>query len=662
MAFFEFNIAMSGLFAAQRGLSVTSNNITNAGTAGYSRQQLSQKADTPLSGIGVGMLGTGVATTGISRVRDSYIDKKLWTQNAKLGEFNIKVTQNSIIEGVFGEPSDAGFTSVFNDMFNGLSELSKNPSSGEAKVALREQLISFTKYYNNISASLQDYQKDLNYELKAKVDEINNLGSRIQSLNNQIFQAEIYGDEANSFRDERDLCIDRLSELINVETKEEEMVVDGKVLKTLTVKVAGQTLVDHLKLRTLGIEVRGEREDKINNQVKEIANLGNQIAAIDEKLAEANLDPVANADLIITLENEKTALEAKRNDAREALKEYDANISIDDISGTITYRKDGEDIILFKDDAIVTSLDGKLNPQDADGLYDIVWKDGLSFDMTDNRMSGELKGLIDMRDGCGTKSDVTYNGIPYYIKRMDDYVRQFATTMNEAYSTDEEGYVAIKGLEDQGIAFMKRNNKGEITYYTVDADGKKQAVAGLTEAEQKLYADSFETKYQMFTYNDGSGKGNPDANAVVKGDYINMTSGNFSVSAEIYEDASNIRTTYGHDLETGENPNPSDGRFLAQLAGQKDNKYMFKEGDPKDYMASIFSELGISAQEAKMYQGTQTSVTNNIKNQRLSVSQVDTTEEFTNLIKYQQAYQAAAKVMNTIDGIYETTIFRLGNF
>ncbi len=102
MAFFEFNIAMSGLFAAQRGLQVTSNNITNATTTGYSRQQLSQTASTPLSGIGVGMTGTGVSTTGITRVRDSYIDSKLWTQSAKLGEYNIKVTQNSLIEGVFG--------------------------------------------------------------------------------------------------------------------------------------------------------------------------------------------------------------------------------------------------------------------------------------------------------------------------------------------------------------------------------------------------------------------------------------------------------------------------------------------------------------------------------------------------------------------------------
>jgi flagellar hook-associated protein 1 FlgK len=89
---------------------------------------------------------------------------------------------------------------------------------------------------------------------------------------------------------------------------------------------------------------------------------------------------------------------------------------------------------------------------------------------------------------------------------------------------------------------------------------------------------------------------------------------------------------------------------------------MFKEGDPKDYMISIFSELGINTQEATMYQKTQTSVTNSIKNQRREVSEPDVNEEFINLIKYQQAYQAAAKIISTLDGIYETTIFRLGSF
>jgi flagellar hook-associated protein 1 FlgK len=644
MAFFEFNIAVSGLFASQRGLAVTSNNITNATTPGYSRQVLGQTADFPLMGLGVGMLGTGVATTNVMRMRDSYLDTKLWSQNDKLGEYRIKAQQSSIIETVYGEPSDTGFTKVINDLFKGIDDLSKLPDEKERQVALRQQIINYTKYFNNISASLSGFQRDLNYEVKAKVDEINLLGTRIQSLNSQIYQAEIYGDDANNFRDARDLCVDRLSELINVQTKEEEVEIDGKKFKQFSVKVAGQTLVDHMFVRELSIEVRGAKEDQINNLSAEIADATTKLAAGGLTAAE---------------ETELKNLVANKC---SKLKSLDSSIvitgNIGDPASTPTY--DDYEIslggqVLVEDGTQLMKLPKeKLNDEDVDGLYDVVWKDGLPFDMSDNNMSGELKGAIDMRDGCGTGSEVSYNGIPYYIKRMDDYVRQFATAMNETYSKDKDGYVALE--DTTGTAFFKKvDANGDMIYY----DSNKVA---LIPQPDKNGIKVYQPKYQLFTYTDGSSAGTPEADPNLTNAYKLMTTANFSISKEIYDDAGNIRTNYEHYPESGTNPNTSNNDLLLALSAQKDNKKMYKEGDPKDYMTAIFSELGINAQEANMYLKTQTSITSNIENQRLSVSQVDPNEEFANLIKYQQAYQAAAKLINTIDDIYQTTIFRLGNF
>ena len=636
MAFFEFNIAMSGLFAAQRGLQVTSNNITNATTTGYSRQQLSQTASTPLSGIGVGMTGTGVSTTGITRVRDSYIDSKLWTQSAKLGEYNIKVTQNSLIEGVFGEPSDSGFTAVFNDLFNAISNLSKEPGSGEAKVALKEEIVSFTKYYNNISSSLAQYQQDLNYELKATVEEVNTLAARIQNLNKQIFESEMFGDDANSFRDERDLCIDRLSQIVNVEATEYEENINGQTVKKFKVRIAGQTLVDHTQMNTLSLEVRGQTEKNIDSMVKELSDLYNQKG-----------DATLTAEQVAAIDKEISAI-------NEKLKKLSDDIKIG-ANGSVTYGK--TELLKVNGDyttEIQSAGTGKQNAEDIDDLYDIVWSSGMSFNMTDDNLSGELKGIIDMRDGCGSGADVTYNGIPYYVQRLDTYVRQFAKTMNEQYSMDENGYIEIDTLTVGGsnVSFIEKDKDGNIIA-CYDEDKNK---LNLSTDELKEVSEEYTTKYKLFTYKTGNTKGEPTSGDDLKGgDYSKLTAANFSISEEIYSDISNMRTTYNEE-------DTSDTNFMLKLLDQKSNKKMFKEGDPKDYMITIFSELGINAQEAKMYQSTQKSVTSTITNQRLSNSQVDTTEEFTNLIKYQQAYQAAAKIMNTIDGIYETTIFKLGNF
>ena len=639
MAFFELNIGVSGLFASQRGLQVTSNNITNATTKGYSRQELKQQASTPLTGIGVGMVGTGVTTTGITRIRDSYLDNKLWTQNAKLGEYNIKVTQNSLVESVYGEPSDSGFTAVFNDMFKAMSSLSLEPSSEEAQIVLREEMISFTKYYNTIASSLKQYQKDLNIDIKATVQEINTLAQRIQSLNKQIFESEIYGDDANNFRDERDLCIDRLSQIINVEATEYQTEVNGNPVTYFKVKVAGQTLVDHTNVNTLEIKVRGQEEERINASVAELEKLYAKLK-------------------ITTAATEKDEIKAQIETIHEGLKALTRDISIDD-EGNITYTKDNQIIEVLKVDAdfntkVQSAGDGKNNVVDADGLYEIVWASGINFDMGNATLSGELKGLIDMRDGCGTGADVTYNGIPYYMKRMNEYVRQFAKTMNETYSKSAEGYIEVDPVTIGGkaISFIEKDKNGNIIA-CYDAD--KKAVT-LTDDQVKELAKSYTTKYKLFSYATGDTTGVPtDGDDILGDDYSKLTAENFSISEELYDDITNMRTTYDES-------NPSDTSFLLTLVSQKDNKDMFKEGDPKDYMISIFSDLGISAKESKMYQSTQTSVTNNIINQRLSVSQVDTSEEFAYLIKYQQAYQASAKIINTIDGIYETTIFKLGNF
>lgn len=554
-AFFEMNIAVTGLFAAQRGLAVTSNNINNATTAGYSRQVLDQRASKALPGYGKGMVGTGVETTQVRRIRDSYIDMKLWNQKDTLGEYTIKAEQNSLVESIFGEPSDTGFTKVFNDFFTSIDDLTKLPTEGERKEALRQMAISFTKYYNSASQKLSEYQKDLNFELKTKVDEINNLVTRITSLNDQIYRAELQGDVANSLRDDRELAVDRLSQLVNIDAEEIEVTrPDGQKDLNFKIKLNGQVLVDHTFGRELQVKAR----------------------------------PTGD----------------------------------------------------------------KNNPEDGDGLYDVEWEDGLPFYMNDKDLSGELKGIIDMRDGRGSSSytvggdthdpAVTYKGIPYYINKMDQFVQTFAKSMNEIYNKDKDG--------------------NQVSMDFTDAKGNtikvpKHLMFSYTEGNAKSPVD-----IEKLLLKDDQGNYVLDANGVAQIDYTKITAKDFSVSSSIYEGSQNIRTNFEHDPVDGTNPNESNNDLLLSLIGQKNNNKMFKDGDPKDFMVSMFSELGINAKEAAMYQKTQTNVITTIENQRLAVSQVDTNEEFMNLIKYNQAYQAAAKVLNTIDNIYETTIFKLGSW
>lgn len=560
-AFFEMNIAVTGLFAAQRGLAVTSNNINNAATKGYSRQVLDQRAANALPGYGKGMIGTGVDTTQVRRMRDSYLDQKLWGQKDTLGEYKIKNEQNSLIESIFGEPSDAGFTKVFDDLFSSINDLTKLPSEGERQDALRQMAISFTKYYNSASQKLTEYQRDLNFELKSKVEELNNLVTRITSLNDQIYRAELTGDIANTLRDERELCVDRLSQIVNVDAEEIEVTrPDGQKDKQFQIKMNGQVLIDHTFGRLMKVSARPEGD--------------------------------------------------------------------------------------------------KNNPEDGEGLYDVMWEDGLTFYMNDKDLSGELKGIIDMRDGRGSSSftidgveqdpAVKYKGIPYYINKLNQFVQTFAKNMNEVYNQDKDGKQELTDFELKNGTTVGGDTKVKVPKYLMFS---------FTTGNEKTPAN-----IEDLLLKDTDGKVIVDADGVAQIDYSKITAREFSISADILESGSNIRTNYEHDPLEGTNPNPSNNDLLLALASQKNNRKMFKDGDPKDFMVSMFSELGINAKEAAMYEKTQTNVITTIENQRLGVSQVDTNEEFINLVKYNQAYQAAAKVLTTIDGIYETTIFKLGSW
>jgi len=106
----------------------------------------------------------------------------------------------------------------------------------------------------------------------------------------------------------------------------------------------------------------------------------------------------------------------------------------------------------------------------------------------------------------------------------------------------------------------------------------------------------------------------------------------------------------------------SDNRTLLSLLAVKDYAGLFKEGKLSDFINVIATEIGIDIKQATKFESNYTDVTTAVNNQRLSISGVNINEEMINMIKHQQLYQAAAKLINIIDGIYATLCNRLGAF
>ena len=221
--FFGLNTAYKGLLASNAALNTTSNNIANVQTQGYSRQQVVQQASDALRVFQTyGCAGAGVDTLAIERIRDEFYDTKYWESNTNLGEYSIKQYYMQQLETYFSDDgTTTGFKTIF-DQFSvtGLQAVMKDASSTSTKAQFVGYAGELTEYFNGLASNLEKVQKDVNQEIKLKVDEINSLASEIASLNKQINVIELTGTKANELRDRRTVLLDQLSQIANIETQE----------------------------------------------------------------------------------------------------------------------------------------------------------------------------------------------------------------------------------------------------------------------------------------------------------------------------------------------------------------------------------------------------------------------------------------------------------
>ena len=251
--FAGLSIASSGLFAAQRALDITGHNISNENTRGYSRQRLNQAAQDPMSIVGgQGQLGLGVKMQFISQVRDEMLDIKYRTEVNTLGEWEEKYNSISQIEAIFNEPTDTGIRKVMDNFFEGLNSLSKDPSSPTTRAVFIQSAVALAQNFNHMTDNFEKMIRDANEEVESSVRSINSMGSQIARLNEQILEAELDGSRANDLRDARNLLIDDLSKLVDIQVK--EVPISNGNSSTLSILIQGTPLVNHTDTNVLELE------------------------------------------------------------------------------------------------------------------------------------------------------------------------------------------------------------------------------------------------------------------------------------------------------------------------------------------------------------------------------------------------------------------------
>lgn len=199
------NIGKSGLFAAQAGLATTGHNIANAGVPGYSRQTVVQAAATAQN-TGYGFIGSGTQVTDIKRFSDSFLNAQVRSAQSASSALTAYNAQASQIDNMLADTS-SGLSPALQDFFKAVQDVSSNAGSTPSRQALLSSADSLAARFQSMSGQLNDIKTGVNAQVAASVTTINSYATQIATLNEQIGNLSSSGSMPNDLIDTRDQMI-----------------------------------------------------------------------------------------------------------------------------------------------------------------------------------------------------------------------------------------------------------------------------------------------------------------------------------------------------------------------------------------------------------------------------------------------------------------------
>ncbi len=248
----------SGLSTAQTGIQTTSHNISNVNTPGYSRQRIEQKANYPLD-TASGEVGTGVNVETVVRLHDEFVYGRMKSAEASLSFSQFSESTLKEISDGLTDLENKGIANDLTDFFNAWSKLSQYPQDEAAKLEVVSSMDRLAKDLNTTSSRMQKVQNRLDGELKEGIEQINDLAENIVNLNKQINKIEnIPNRHANDLRDERDRLELELAKMVNISVYKGNATINGKVTETdvgngYNINIAGHNIVDGVTFHPLEI-------------------------------------------------------------------------------------------------------------------------------------------------------------------------------------------------------------------------------------------------------------------------------------------------------------------------------------------------------------------------------------------------------------------------
>ncbi len=631
-----FGIGVSGLLASRRALSTVGHNIANVNTEGYSRQRVDLDTRAPRR-EGVYFVGSGVEIANVRRLFDGFVTGQLRAASANVGQTRILYQFASQVDNLLADPQ-VGLAAPLQDFFAGVQRVAEDPSSSAARQVLLSAGQSLAGRFRTLDARLAELDTGVNEGLASAVAEVNAFASAIAEVNESI--SLVQGGSPNDLLDRRDQLVRQLAERVAVRVTEQS---DGSI----TVAVGnGQTLVtgpraDQLRIMDDAFDLTRKQVGQVlpNGNVVPISDLlsGGTIGGLLAFRSQV-LDPARNGlgRVAVGLAETFNAQHRLGMDLNGGL---GGNFFVDlpaaspAVLAQVQNTGTGQVTATVTDVSAVTTSDYRLD------------RNGATYTLT--RLSdGSVTTLATFPGAAETIDGITLtlasgalaSGDSFLIRPTRAGAGDFAMLVN-----DTRAVAAAAPIRT--AARLANTGTGSINEGRVNSPPPPNANLLQSVTLTFTSATTFDVS--------GTGTGNPTGLAYVAGAPITFNGWTVEVSgAPVVGDTFDVVSNAGG---VGDNRNALALGGLQSTPTLNAGSMTYGDG-----YGAVVTEVGTRTRQTEIEHSTQEALLDQATAARDSVSGVNLDEEAADLLRFQQVYQASARVVAIADEVFQTLLRAVG--
>ena len=700
--------ALTALQTSQAALRTVSNNVANVNTDGYVRRVTNLEAQ--VSGNQL----TGVDIASIQRVADQFLNQEVLYAQAASSQYGVESDTYTQLNGMLGKPGDGtSLTSQLDNVFSALGSASLSPTAASSQQAVLSGFQNLADTISTLSTSITDLQTKADQQVASSIGTVNTLIKQIYALNTQVQTATASGDDASGVLDQRDRALNQLSNLIGLRTSDGtngQLVVstaDGVVLVGDTYAqlsysagaingTYGSIALDNINPATGQAAGQSTALDPHlgSGQLKGLIDMRD--GALSDLQAELGAFARQTAIAFNTQHNANTAFPPPTTlTGRDTgLLSTDAlgftgktTIAVANSSGALVSRIDVDfgAGTLSVDGGAATAFGGTV------GGFVTALNTALGANGSASFANGALSiaatgtnGIV-VQDDATTPANRAGSGFSQFFGLND----LFRTSVPSIQATglaaaDFGGFAAggtmslslqgpdgsiaktasitLTGAETIGNIVTALNTAfGGAVTFALGANGSLSATPSSTYSGYKLNvtADTTARGTTGLGFSQIFGLGANTAGAVASGFAVNPAIANSPAQLAFAQSSITAATVAGNTIVTS-----GDARGLLALQNVSSTKQSFaaaggmaaQSASLSNYAANFYQDVAVRSQAAKANNTTQTDRLTEAKTRQTGVSGVNLDEELTNMMTYQQAYSAGARILTTVQNLYDTLL------